>query len=427
MIPHQKLNMGLSSQLFIIPLLFGVMVFCQYEINDFEDEYENEIDHEYPSIFHHIPGVEYAFPYFNTPTECAKECFCPPTFPIAMYCDHRKLQKIPSIPSHIQQLYLQYNDIEAVHLESFVNATALKEINLSHNKIKSDMIDAGVFAKLSNLVQLHLQYNQLEEIPFPLPRSLEHLILGFNQISSFHRRAIESLGNLTMLDLCNNYLEDSQFKGIQFSNMKNLMQLNLCSNRLQSMPPELPSSLMYLSLENNSVSFIPDNYFQKLPKLLAIRMSHNSLQEVPHNAFNISSLVELNLGHNKLKQAFYIPRSLQHLYIEDNEIEVMNITLMCPSIDPLNFSHLTYIRVDQNKLTAPISTYAFFCFPHIQSIYYGEQKISTNQRTQLRTPVFRRYLTPEEYEEAEEDNADQDQDQDLRGREDDDYFDPYLY
>nr|XP_060621891.1 osteomodulin isoform X1 [Anolis sagrei ordinatus] len=427
MMPYLKLDMGFLSLLFIIPFLFGVTVVCQYEFDDFEDDYENEIDHEYPPIFHHNPGIENAFPYFNTPNECAKECFCPPNFPIAMYCDHRKLQKIPSIPSHIQQVYLQYNDIEAVHLESFVNATALKEIDLSHNKIKSHMIDTGVFGKLSNLAQLHLQYNLLEEVPYPLPRSLERLILGFNQISSLHRKAIEDLVNLTMIDLCSNYLEDSQFKGIQFSNTKNLMQLNLCSNRLQSMPPELPSSLMYLSLENNSISVIPNNYFQRLPKLLALRMSYNNLQEVPHNAFNIPGLVELNLGHNKLKQVFYIPRSLQHLYIEDNEIEVMNITLMCPSLDPLNFSHLTYIRVDQNKLTAPLSTYAFFCFPHIRSIYYGEQKLSTNQRTQLRTPVFRRYLTPEEYEEAEDGHEDQGHENDIRGREDDDYFDAYLY
>ncbi|XP_060621891.2 osteomodulin isoform X1 [Anolis sagrei] len=427
MMPYLKLDMGFLSLLLIIPFLFGVTVVCQYEFDDFEDDYENEIDHEYPPIFHHNPGIENAFPYFNTPNECAKECFCPPNFPIAMYCDHRKLQKIPSIPSHIQQVYLQYNDIEAVHLESFVNATALKEIDLSHNKIKSHMIDTGVFGKLSNLAQLHLQYNLLEEVPYPLPRSLERLILGFNQISSLHRKAIEDLVNLTMIDLCSNYLEDSQFKGIQFSNTKNLMQLNLCSNRLQSMPPELPSSLMYLSLENNSISVIPNNYFQRLPKLLALRMSYNNLQEVPHNAFNIPGLVELNLGHNKLKQVFYIPRSLQHLYIEDNEIEVMNITLMCPSLDPLNFSHLTYIRVDQNKLTAPLSTYAFFCFPHIRSIYYGEQKLSTNQRTQLRTPVFRRYLTPEEYEEAEDGHEDQGHENDIREREDDDYFDAYLY
>ncbi|XP_054832118.1 osteomodulin [Eublepharis macularius] len=422
--------MGLLNLLLSLSLVFGATVFCQYEGEEFEDEFEDELDNEYPAVFRLIPSVDYTIPYPAISAKCAKECFCPPAFPASMYCDHRKLQTIPSIPSHIQQLYLQYNEIEAVPPESFVNATALREINLDHNKIKSDKIENGVFAKLSNLVQLHLEHNLLEEIPFPLPRGIERLILGFNKISRISAKALKGLENVTMLDLCNNHLSDSEIKGKDFSNMQSLMQINLCGNKLQTMPPELPFSLMYISLENNSISFIPDNYFQKFPKIIALRMSYNNLHEVPYSAFNLPNLVELNLGHNKLQQVFYIPRSLQHLYLEDNDIEVINITLLCPSIDPLNLNHLTYIRVDQNKLTAPISTYAFFCFPHIRSIYYGEQKISADQQTQLRTPVFQRYLTAEEYDEAEENHEAEEnleeQDQDHRGR-DEDYFDAYLY
>ncbi|KGL86222.1 Asporin, partial [Charadrius vociferus] len=247
----------------------------------------------------------------------------PSTFPflLSMYCDHRKLKTIPNIPSHVQQLYLQNNDIEAVPAGPFTNVTFLREINLSHNKIKFHMIDHGVFAKLSNLVQLHLQHNELEEFPFPLPSSLERLLLGFNKISQLSGNALEGLPNITMLDLCNNFLDDSGLKGKPFSNTKNLMQLNLCNNKLQTMPPDLPSSLMYLSLENNSISYIPENYFNRLPKIIALRMSHNNLQNIPRNTFNLPNLLELNLGHNKLTQVFHIPRSLQHLYIEDNDIE----------------------------------------------------------------------------------------------------------
>ncbi|XP_008942567.1 PREDICTED: osteomodulin [Merops nubicus] len=389
--------MGILSPLSIIHLLWAAMVFCQYEDYDFEDEYD-EPDHQHPYYFN--PNIQVEVPHFPFPVECAKECFCPPAFLLSMYCDHRKLKAVPNIPSHIQQLYLQNNDIEAVPAGPFTNGTFLREINLSHNKIKSPMIDHGVFAKLSNLVQLHLQHNELEEFPFPLPSSLERLLLGFNKISQLSGEALEGLPNITMLDLCNNFLDDSVLKGKPFSNTKNLMQLHLCNNRLQTMPPDLPSSLMYLSLENNSISYIPENYFNRLPKIIALRMSHNNLQNIARNTFNLPNLLELNLGHNKLKQVFYIPRSLQHLYLEDNDIEMINVTLMCPSIDPMNSKQLTYIRVDQNKLTIPISTYAFFCFPHIQAIYYGEQNV--NKSTQLRIPVFRRFLTPEEYDEAED-------------------------
>ncbi|KAJ7424721.1 Osteomodulin [Willisornis vidua] len=344
-----------------------------------------------------------------------------------MYCDHRKLKAIPNIPSHVQQLYLQNNDIEAVPAAPFTNVTFLREINLSYNKIKFHMMDHGVFAKLSNLVQLHLQHNELEEFPSPLPSSLERLLLGFNKISRLPGNALEGLPNITMLDLCSNLLDDSVLKERPFSNMKNLMQLNLCNNKLQTMPPDLPSSLMHLSLENNSISYIPENYFHRLPKIIALRMSHNNLQNIPSNTFNLPNLLELNLGHNKLKQVFYIPRSLQHLYIEGNEIENINVTLMCPALNPLYIPQLTYIRVDQNKLMSPISSYAFFCFPLIRTIYYGEQNVTANRPTQLRTPVFRRFLTPEEYQEAADNQETHNQDTEEDHESEDSYFHPYFH
>ncbi|XP_051483238.1 osteomodulin [Apus apus] len=416
--------MGIMSHLLTIHLLWVAMVFCQYEDYDFEDEYDEESDHQLPYYFN--PNAQAEVPRIPFPVQCARECFCPPAFPLSMYCDHRKLKTIPNIPSHVQQLYLQSNDIEAVPAGPFTNVTFLREINLSHNKIKSHMIDNGVFATLSNLVQLHLQHNELEEFPYPLPSSLERLLLGFNKISQLPGNALEGLPNITMLDLCNNFLDDSVLKEKPLSNLKNLMQLNLCNNKLQTMPPDLPSSLRQLSLENNSISYIPENYFNRLPKIIALRMSHNKLQNIPRNTFNLPNLLELNLGHNKLKQIFYIPRTLQHLYIEDNDIESINVTLMCPSIDPMNINQLTYIRVDRNKLTTPISTYAFFCFPHIRTIYYGEQNVNANKSTQLRTPVFRRFLTPEEYHEAEDDHETHDHETEDDNEAEDNYFYPYF-
>lgn len=69
----------------------------------------------------------------------------------------------------------------------------------------------------------------------------------------------------------------------------------------------------------------------------------------------------------------------------------INLTVMCPSVDPLHYHHLTYIRVDQNKLKEPINSYIFLCFPHIHSIYYGEQRSTNGPTIQLKTQVFRRF------------------------------------
>ncbi|XP_056380015.1 osteomodulin [Hyla sarda] len=342
---------------------------CQYEAYDYDTDYEP--DPYQPLIpFHHV--IDYNVPNVHHGTDCARECYCPPSSIATMYCDNRKLKAIPQIPSRIQQLYLQRNDIESVTIKSFINATSLREIDLSHNKLKSNKIDAGVFATSRHLHQIYLNNNDLEEIPSPISTSVERIFLGHNKINKVREQDLQGLVNVTMLDLCNNRIDN--IKGKTLSKMTRLMQLNICNNKLYSMPASLPTSLMYLSLENNSISKIPDDYFGKLPNLVAIRMSHNKIDEVPLYMFNLPSLMELDLAHNKLKRIFYVSRSLEHLYLQDNEFETINITLMCPVMDQ---SHrLTYLRVDGNRLKGPISTLAFLCFPHIQSIYYGEQKRS---------------------------------------------------
>nr|XP_017499498.2 osteomodulin [Manis javanica] len=399
--------MGFLSPVCVLFFFLGVKIYCQYESPQWDEDYDQEPDDVYQPEFQFHQNVDYGAPFHQYMLGCASECFCPPSFPLSMYCDNRKLKTVPNIPAHIQQVYLQCNEIEAVPADSFTNATHLKEINLSHNRIKSQKIDHGAFAKLSNLLQLHLQHNDLVEFPFPLPKSLERLLLGHNEISRLQTNALDRLVNLTMLDLCYNHIDDSMLQGKILAKMEKLMQLNLCNNRLESMPSGLPSSLMYLSLENNSISSIPENYFNRLPNLHALRMSHNKLQDVPHNMFNLSSLIQLNIGHNKLKRAFYIPRNLEHLYIENNEIESINVTVMCPSVDLLHYNHLTYIRVDQNKLKEPISSYILLCFPHIRSIYYGEQRSTNGQTIQLKTQVFGRF----------QDDADSDDDDDHEGPE----------
>lgn len=342
---------------------------CQYEEYDYDTDYDPEPESQFQPPFHFSSFTDdvSSFPYT---TDCARECYCPPSSIITMYCDNRKLKSIPQIPSRIQQLYLQHNEIEAVNMKSLINATNVIEINLSYNRLKSQKIDYGVFTKCPHLRQIYLNNNELEQIPSPFSTSIERIFLGNNKINKIKEQDLQGLVNITMLDLCNNHIDS--IKGKTLSKLTKLMQLNICNNKLDSLPANLPSSLMYLSLENNSISKIPDDYFTRLPNLIAIRMSQNKLEDVAINVFNLPQLMELNLGHNKLKHVFYIPRSLEHLYLHDNEFETINITLMCPIMDRMH--RLTYLRVDQNKLRRPLSTLVFLCFPHIHSIYYGEQK-----------------------------------------------------
>lgn len=257
--------------------------------------------------------------------ECARECFCPSSYPFAMYCDDRELKAVPDIPRHVRHLYIQHNDIEEITSKPFVNASSLREINFSYNKLQSSKVDKDVFNILKELVQLHLEHNNLEDIPSPLPKTLKRLNLSFNKISKIPADATRELTKLTVLDLCNNRLTDAGIKGKILSGAKSLMQINMCNNKLKSMPIDLPESIQQISLENNSISSIPEGYFKKTPNLLSLHMSHNKLKSVAYTAFNLSKLMELHLGHNQLSKPFFVPRTLEHLYLNHNDFKGTNV------------------------------------------------------------------------------------------------------
>lgn len=308
-----------ARTILILLLLSELEVLCQ----DYESIYEDyetgeESLSEFPPPFGPQEEDNTVESY-----ECAKECFCPMSYPFAMYCDHRKLKTIPDVPRHIRHLYVQFNEIEAITVKPFTNATSLRDINLSHNKLLSSRVDRRAFAKLDQLIHLHLEHNSLEEVPASLPKTLQRLHLGFNKISKITADAVQELSNVVVLDLCSNRLTDTSIKGKVLSGMRNLLQVNMCSNKLKLMPSDLPKSLLQLSVENNSISSIPEGYFRKTPNLISLRVARNKLKAVPYNVFNLSRLMDLNLGHNQLSKTFFVPKTLEHLYLNHNDYKGM--------------------------------------------------------------------------------------------------------
>lgn len=75
---------------------------------------------------------------------CPEVCDCPPSFPVAMYCDDRGLTAMPTIPSHIKYLYLQHNAITAVPDSAMINATNLVWLMMHHNQLTSEAIGKKV-------------------------------------------------------------------------------------------------------------------------------------------------------------------------------------------------------------------------------------------------------------------------------------------
>lgn len=92
-----------------------------------------------------------------------------------------RLRKIPdSLPERLQQLYLEFNNIESVPAGFLTMNPKLQFVRLAHNKLTEKGLPSNVF-NISTLVELDLSFNKLERIPV-VSRNLENLYLHANKI-----------------------------------------------------------------------------------------------------------------------------------------------------------------------------------------------------------------------------------------------------
>ncbi|XP_068505755.1 keratocan isoform X1 [Syngnathus scovelli] len=306
---------------------------------------------------------------------CPRECRCPSNFPRAVYCDNKGLTRIPPIPPFTWYLYLQNNQIQEVTANALRNATQLRWVNLSRNKITSEGVEKDTLDAMTHLEHLYMDDNLLSWVPFPLPASLEHLSLSRNRISKIPDGVFFGLNKLTLLDLQGNKLMDDAVTEVSLKGLDNLVQINLAKNQLSSMPLGLPPTTTQLFLDGNNIDKIPTGYFKGLPKVAFLRLNHNKLGSsgVPNNVFNISSILDLQLSHNLLTEVPLIPPGLEQLYLDHNNIKTVSGSNVCPmDIDTVDANdsvpRLRYLRLDGNNIEPPIPRDVILCFRLLRSI-----------------------------------------------------------
>lgn len=259
---------------------------------------------------------------------CAPECNCPANYPSAMYCDNLKLKKVPMVPPGIQYLYLQNNMIEGIDDDAFQNVTDLKWLILDHNHLANANIKKNAFSKLKELQKLYINFNNLTELVGPLPKTMDDLHVTNNKLAKITPNILEGLENLTVVHLQHNKLKEDSISGA-FKGLKSLLYLDLSYNELKKVPMGIPPSVSMLYFDNNKISNIPDEYFQGFKGLQYLRLSNNELKDagVPGNAFNISTLLELDLSFNSLSTIPAVNEGLENLYLQVNKIqsELINI------------------------------------------------------------------------------------------------------
>lgn len=103
---------------------------------------------------------------------------------LSLDVSHNKLKKLPAgVPSSLEILYADYNDIDGVGAGYLNKLPALQYLRLSHNKLVDSGLPSGVF-NASSLVELDLSFNKLQSIP-EINEQLEQLYLQANEITKF--------------------------------------------------------------------------------------------------------------------------------------------------------------------------------------------------------------------------------------------------
>uniref|UniRef100_A0A672QMS3 Extracellular matrix protein 2 n=1 Tax=Sinocyclocheilus grahami TaxID=75366 RepID=A0A672QMS3_SINGR len=175
--------------------------------------------------------------------------------------------------------------------------------------------------------------------PLSIPE-LKSLSLQGNEIKTIPAGAFNGIPNLEWIDLGKNKIVSSGIDPQALKGLKFLSRLYMDGNLLEQFPPELPSTLQELKINENNLKEIEENSFEGLSSLVTLEMEGNLLSEgnVNPQAFTpLKELTYIRLGRNHFRTIPQgLPASLLELYLENNLIEEISETA---------FNHTTNINV----------------------------------------------------------------------------------
>lgn len=174
-------------------------------------------------------------------------------FPLVnVFFEYNQIRNISRYPNvSIVTLDLSHNQINEIESGAFADLSKLTELDLSHNRLTSDVLTPQVFQG---------RYDDVKYYPLV---SLKVLKLKANDIHMLDADVFEHMSVLEELDLSENPMMviDSGTE-IAISGIANLKKLNLADTKLRKLPEHIfhaPRSLIEVNLAGNLFQTIPDS------------------------------------------------------------------------------------------------------------------------------------------------------------------------
>ncbi|KAM4888534.1 podocan-like protein 1 isoform 2-T2 [Thomomys bottae] len=294
------------------------------------------------------------------PRACPWRCSCPRADTVD--CAGLDLRVFPeNITKAVRYLNLQNNQLEQLPYNDLSRLSGLRTLDLHGNLLSSEGLPEEAFESLTQLQHIYVAHNkvstfqrgswlpqphtaqpvrgarcggaaepaglwflQLSVAPQFLPHSLRVADLAANQLVEIFPLTFGEKPALRSVYLHNNQLSNSGLPPDAFRGSEAISILSLSNNQLSYLPPNLPSSLQRLHLQNNLISKVPRGALNRQTCLRELYLQHNRLTDSSLDATTFSklqSLEYLDLSYNQLTTVPPgLPQTLAVLHLGRNRI-----------------------------------------------------------------------------------------------------------
>uniref|UniRef100_A0A8C5BS09 Erbb2 interacting protein n=1 Tax=Gadus morhua TaxID=8049 RepID=A0A8C5BS09_GADMO len=217
--------------------------------------------------------------------------------------------------------------------------------SLDYSHCSLETVPKEIFGFEKSLQELHLDANQIEELPKQLfnCQLLQRLSMPDNDVTVLPS-AIANLINLRELDVSKNNIQEFP------ENIKNCKVLTIVEasvNPISKLPDGFTQllSLTQLYLNDAFLEFLPAS-FGRLTKLQILELRENQLKMLPKSMHKLTQLERLDLGSNEFTE---VPEVLEQLSgIKELWMDCNRLTFLPGMIGMLK--QLAYLDVSKNNL-----------------------------------------------------------------------------
>ncbi|XP_067652149.1 insulin-like growth factor-binding protein complex acid labile subunit [Haliotis asinina] len=292
--------------------------------------------------------------------KCPDKCFCNVHL-TSVNCGGKRLTDLPDdIPLQVEKLYLNNNKFTALGPYAFSNFSRLMYLDLRQNYLQH--IEAGVFAKCSQLQQLYLTANHIETIhpeAFEGSEQITYLSLGANKLSNVP--SLPPLVHLQSLIMEGNKIMNATFPESYSAN----------------------TDLTDIVMSNNALDSLTNATFQslRLSHVKKVEISRSHIQRVESGAFEpLKMLQSLKIGYNPLDslQLQNVIRGLSHTSLVSLDIRNLSLGGRLPSetFRLLRDTPISSLKMQSNQISN-IPSGAFANLPKLILIDLSGCKIQT--------------------------------------------------